>query len=258
MDGRPTTLTLDQIPADAIESVEVITNPSAKFDASGGGAGILNIVLKKNRKTGYNGNLRAGVDKYGAINGGGDFSIRQGKFNVTASAMINQMNGKTNGVTDRLNLTDTPETSLHQTDYDRNKGEFIFARFGIDYLASNRNTFSLTAFRVHGEINELLSLILPQIVYTILVKQLILPSVFPLLTGCLTDRACSLGLSIFSPNKEKSGLSTGIFLRAKTAIMLYILPTTMKMALAASLLQRDYNKSLAMEAIRILSSRQTM
>ena len=50
IDGRPTTLTLDQIPADEIESVEIITNPSAKFDASGGGSGILNIILKKNRK----------------------------------------------------------------------------------------------------------------------------------------------------------------------------------------------------------------
>ena len=47
VDGKPTNLTLEQIPADAIQSVELITNPSAKFDASGGTAGILNIVLKK-------------------------------------------------------------------------------------------------------------------------------------------------------------------------------------------------------------------
>ena len=61
IDGRPTTLSLDQIPADAIQSVEVITNPSAKYDASGGNAGILNIILKKNKKTGYNGNLMSQV-----------------------------------------------------------------------------------------------------------------------------------------------------------------------------------------------------
>ena len=53
----PTTMTMDQIPADIIDKVELITNPSAKFDASGGNAGILNIVLKKNKKTGYNGGI---------------------------------------------------------------------------------------------------------------------------------------------------------------------------------------------------------
>ncbi len=57
IDGRPTTLSLDQIPADVIEKVEVITNPSAKYDASGSMAGILNIILKKNKKSGYNGML---------------------------------------------------------------------------------------------------------------------------------------------------------------------------------------------------------
>src|SRR5205085_7996866 len=79
VDGRPSNLTLEQIPADAIQSVELITNPSAKFDASGGTAGIINIVLKKNRKAGYSGNIRAGVDSRGKINTGGDINVRQGK-----------------------------------------------------------------------------------------------------------------------------------------------------------------------------------
>ncbi len=113
---------LDQIPADAIESVEVITNPSAKYDASGGNAGILNIVLKKNKKSGYNGNLRAGIDKRGAINGGGDFNVRQGKVNITASAMINQNKSRTSGTTDRLNLFEEPKTSIFQTNKNRTSG----------------------------------------------------------------------------------------------------------------------------------------
>jgi ferric enterobactin receptor len=151
IEGRPTTLTLDQIPADAIESVEVITNPSAKYDASGGGSGILNIILKKNRKTGYNGNLRAGVDKYGAMNGGGDFNVREGKINFSASTFVNQMNGKTTGSTERSNLVDSPLTSINQTNLDRNKGAFVFGRVGIDYFATNRTSFSVAGIKVHGE-----------------------------------------------------------------------------------------------------------
>ena len=153
IDGRPTTLTLDQIPADAIESVEVITNPSAKYDASGGGAGILNIVLKKNRKTGYNGNLRAGVDKRGALNGGGDFNVRQGKFNLSASLMVNQNKGQTTGTTDRLNLLETPQTSVNQTNFNKTKGGFLFGKMGIDYFISNRTTLSFSGIRMHGEFN---------------------------------------------------------------------------------------------------------
>lgn len=150
IDGRPTTLTLDQIPADAIESVEVITNPSAKYDASGGGAGILNIVLKKNRKTGYNGLVRAGVDSRGGLNGGLNFNLRQNKFNFTAAGFFNQNRGVSRGTTDRYNVADTP-TKLSQSNYDKNRGAFIFGSVGVDYFATNRTTFSLTGIKVHGE-----------------------------------------------------------------------------------------------------------
>lgn len=151
IDGRPTTLTLDQVPADAIESVEVITNPSAKYDASGGGAGILNLVLKKNRKSGYNGNVRAGVDKRGAVNGGGDLNLRQGKFNISTSVMVNQMKDRTTGTTIRHNLSTDPETLVNQYDYNKNNGGFMFGKLGVDYFLNNKTTFSLSGVRVHGE-----------------------------------------------------------------------------------------------------------
>lgn len=150
IDGRPTTLTLDQIPADAIESVEVITNPSAKYDASGGGAGILNIVLKKNKKTGYNGNLMAGVDKRGGMNVGGNFSVRQNKFNASIAFMVNQRRDKTFSTTDRTNFGDTA-LHVYQEDNSHSNGAFMFGRFGLDYFATNRTTFSLGAVKVHGE-----------------------------------------------------------------------------------------------------------
>ncbi|HEY8969210.1 MAG TPA: carboxypeptidase regulatory-like domain-containing protein, partial [Puia sp.] len=101
VDGRPTTLTLDQIPADAIQSVEIITNPGAKYDASGGTSGILNIVLKKNRKAGYNGNVRAGIDQRGRMNLGGDINVKQGKINVFANGHFGQRKSISTGITDR-------------------------------------------------------------------------------------------------------------------------------------------------------------
>src|SRR3712207_9404742 len=80
VDGRPTILTLDQIPADNIERVELITNPSAKFDAASIG-GIINVVLKKNRKLGLNGIASAGVGTPNIANGNLAVNWREGKFN---------------------------------------------------------------------------------------------------------------------------------------------------------------------------------
>ena len=155
VDGRPTTLTLDQIPADAIQTVEIITNPSAKFDASGGTAGILNIVLKKNRKAGYSGNFRAGVDERGKLNLGGDVNIRQGKVNVFANANFNQRKSISNGTTDRLTFPNTDSTThLVQNDNNTNVGSFEFGRLGLDYFLDNRNTITLSGSYGQGKFNS--------------------------------------------------------------------------------------------------------
>lgn len=150
IDGRPTTLSLDQIPADAIDNVEVITNPSAKYDASGGNAGILNIVLKKNRKSGYNGNVMAGVDKWGALNGGANFSVRQGKFNVSVNGMANQNKGRVTGTTDMSRFGSYPTVFTEQTNNSRTNGAFLFGSAGVDFFATNKTTFSATGIKVHG------------------------------------------------------------------------------------------------------------
>ena len=150
VDGRPTTLTLEQIPADAIESVELITNPSAKFDASGGQSGILNIVLKKQRKTGYNGGLRAGIDSRARFNVGGDINVRQGKVNFFANGMYNQRKSLGWGETNRLNLLDEPNTTIFQKNDNENSGAFAFGRFGLDFFLNNRNTISVAQTFVRG------------------------------------------------------------------------------------------------------------
>ncbi|MGZ8557502.1 MAG: outer membrane beta-barrel protein [Chitinophagaceae bacterium] len=150
VDGRPTTLALEQIPADAIQSVELITNPSAKFDASGGTSGILNVVLKKEKKVGYNGSIRTNIDSRARVGLGGDINLRQQKLNLFASGMLNQRKSISTGTTTRTNLFDTPDTYIYQSDRSVQRGQFGFGRAGMDYFISNRNTLSLSANLARG------------------------------------------------------------------------------------------------------------
>lgn len=153
VDGRPTTLTLDQIPADAIETVEVITNPSAKYDASGGQAGIVNIVMKKDRRLGYNGSIRGGFDTRGALNGGGNINVREGKLNVFLSAFANQRISKGTSETDRQNFFGNPRTNLLQDSKNNMNGYFTNLRGGFDWFVDNRNTLTISGSYTRGNFN---------------------------------------------------------------------------------------------------------
>ncbi|GAC1486924.1 MAG: TonB-dependent receptor [Flavisolibacter sp.] len=150
VDGRPTNLTLEQIPADAIESVEVITNPSAKFDASGGTAGILNIVMKKNKRIGYNGNIRGSIDSRPRVGAGGDLNIRENKINVFASGNMNQRKSISQGTTTRTTNFGNVSQSSSQTDRNVQTGFFDFLRGGLDYFFDNRNTLTINGHYGQG------------------------------------------------------------------------------------------------------------
>lgn len=152
VDGLPTMLTLEQIPSDLIDKVELITNPSAKFDASTGGGGIINIVLKKNSKKGYNGGVNVGSDTRGGWSLGGDMNVALGKFNVFARANHRDRDRKQTSHTERNNIDSTgdPTTSVNQRGTSLNKGGFTFLSLGTDYNLNKNNTFTISGNYVNG------------------------------------------------------------------------------------------------------------
>jgi outer membrane receptor protein involved in Fe transport len=151
VDGRPTNLTLQQIPADQIERVEVITNPSVKYDASATG-GILNIILKKNLKPGYNGMAMAYAgtgDRYGGML---NLNVKEGRWNLTTMYSYNQAINPTEGYTHRTQLGSNGDIlgRFDQDNLTRMRGQFNFGRMGLDYALSNRSTISFNNFLVAG------------------------------------------------------------------------------------------------------------
>ena len=144
IDGRPTILTLDQIPAENIEKVELITNPSAKFDAASAG-GIINIVLKKNKRVGLNGILSASAGAPRVAGGNLNLNLRQGKFNFFLTGAFNQFGGKAKTETNRINKSNgTVEDYFNQMSSNDRLRRFQSIRFGADYFIDNRNTLTIT------------------------------------------------------------------------------------------------------------------
>lgn len=144
VDGKPSLMALNQIPSDQIESVEVITNPSAKYEASTMG-GILNIVLKNNRKPGYNGVLSLGLGNQDRYNGGLNLNLNKDKWSVSGFYSINNSNVPTLAYVYRTGLN---TQGLIQDYYKQNssvsyRNLFQTGRINVDYALNNRNTLSM-------------------------------------------------------------------------------------------------------------------
>lgn len=153
IDGRPTNLTLNQIPSAEIEQVEVITNPGARFDANTTG-GILNIVMKKNRKPGYNGMITTGWGTNNRWNAMGNLNVKQGKLNVSLSYNLNRNNNITKSYNYRTDFTNgQPSFYFDQESDNEFSNLFQFAKVGIDYNITNRNTISFGINGASGDFN---------------------------------------------------------------------------------------------------------
>lgn len=148
IDNKPSMLdpsdALNQIPASSIENIEIITNPSAKFDPDGT-AGIINIILKKNKLQGFSGVVNT---NYGSNNSmGGDFllSFRKEKLNFYIGADYNKRIMK--GTSKNENITTQNDTSYYvfsDGDFSRNRLSSGI-RGGIDFNLNALNSLSLGA-----------------------------------------------------------------------------------------------------------------
>lgn len=148
IDGKPTYLSSSQLAdllsateGDAIQSIELITNPSAKFDASGN-SGVINIKLKKNRSYGTNGSVLAGAGygKYYKANTGLTLNHREKKFNVFGN--INYARNKRSALQtlDRINNTSTDPLFFNQISPNTGIRNNTNYKAGLDYFIDDKNT----------------------------------------------------------------------------------------------------------------------
>lgn len=163
IDGRPSSISggngktlLDALPAGSIERIEVVTNPSAKYDPDGT-SGIINIVLKKNKLRGFNGLITSTLGS-GDLNGGNvaegsiSLSYRNSKLNTFGSYSGRYLDGYRNNFStlDR-EITSDSIIKLKQDRFgtDQNFGHTF--RAGADFYLKPRNVFG---FSVTGSIGE--------------------------------------------------------------------------------------------------------
>ncbi len=142
---------LQQLPAESIDRIEVIDNPSAKFSAEGS-AGIINIVLKKDRKAGYYGSAQTGVRTNGGANASGNINFNKGNFEAYLNVGYRHRkdNGGAQSYQEYLN---TNEYQKYKTD-NNNMGNNLFTRAGVTYHATDKDEMTLSGMAMVGGHNN--------------------------------------------------------------------------------------------------------
>ncbi len=140
MAGSDVTQLLQALPANSIEKIEVITNPSSKYDAEGQ-SGIINIVLKKDIRQGLNGNLSASAGSYNNYQAGATLNYRDYKFNWFGGYSFNRRNMVGSGINNSQfangSVVDNQSENI-------NLGRNHNIRGGVDYFLGDRTTIGVS------------------------------------------------------------------------------------------------------------------
>jgi outer membrane receptor protein involved in Fe transport len=154
IDGKPATMlgsdvtsALQSLPASSIENVEVITNPSARYDAQGT-TGIINIITKKDGRLGINGNITLGAGTRDKYNGNIGLNIRKGKWSAFINSSGRENNTYNNVTTDRtdkaVDATTGQQRTYHTYEHVPRRFGGFFNTLGVTYDPNKNNSFTLT------------------------------------------------------------------------------------------------------------------
>jgi outer membrane receptor protein involved in Fe transport len=167
IDGKPSLIAggniaqiLQSIPASSIESVELITNPSAKYDAEGQ-SGIINIVLKKNKKLGLNGSVALTAGNRNNYNANTNLSFQNSKVNLYGNYSYrygNRNGGGFSNIFYKQPVLNTIYANQNTDGESLDKGHNVKA--GMDYFITDKSVVSLSGgFNIRdNDRNELLSI----------------------------------------------------------------------------------------------------
>ena len=153
IDGKPSALVglsgtdaLRQLPADAIERVEVVTSPSARYDAEGT-AGILNIILRKGVATGLNGSLNATIGDPTQYRIASNINFRTKKVNLFTNLGYRNSSGPGNFLTNLSTFENESINSLRIEDrnFERNRNGYNI-NVGLEYFLSKESSITGTYF----------------------------------------------------------------------------------------------------------------
>jgi outer membrane receptor protein involved in Fe transport len=146
VDGKPTTVDaaqlLQQIPSTSIKQIELITNPSAKYNPEGM-SGIINIVLNKNAKIGFNGSINSGVTfgETPKTNSSFDMNYRNGKVNMYANYGLTTGKHHNYGHVQTFDKNGAIENTQN-FDFTNNNTSHL-AKVGLDFYLNDTNTISV-------------------------------------------------------------------------------------------------------------------
>ena len=144
IDGKPSNIDaaqlLQQIPSSSIKQIELITNPSAKYNPEGM-SGIINIILHKNSNEGFNGSINSGVTfgRTPKINTALNLNYKVGKVNFYTNYGLNHGKNNNYGFIESEKINNETRQDFNAT----NKNTSHLVKFGIDYYMDEKNTFSV-------------------------------------------------------------------------------------------------------------------